>query len=72
MGEALLKKSGKFMSLGEAVSLIKDGDQITLGGFTTNRNPMALCREIIRQKKKDLYLVLHSHGQGMELLIGAG
>ncbi len=60
------------MSLKEAVSLIKDGDQITLGGFTTNRNPMALCREIIRQKKKDIYLAVHSHGQGMELMIGAG
>jgi glutaconate CoA-transferase, subunit A len=70
-GKAQLK-SGKFMSLREAVSLIKDGDQITLGGFTTNRNPMALCREIIRQRKKDIYLAVHSHGQGMELMIGAG
>ena len=67
-----LKNSGKFMSLKEAVSLIKDGDQITLGGFTTNRNPMALCREIIRQRKKDIYLVVHSHGQGLDLMIGAG
>ena len=50
-GKAQLK-GGKFMSLREAVSLIKDGDQITLGGFTTNRNPMALCREIIRQKRR--------------------
>jgi glutaconate CoA-transferase subunit A len=70
-GKAQLK-GGKFMSLREAVSLIKDGDQITLGGFTTNRNPMALCREIIRQGKKDIYLAVHSHGQGMELMIGAG
>ncbi|MGC8494514.1 MAG: CoA transferase subunit A [Syntrophobacteraceae bacterium] len=67
-----MKKSPKFMSLAEAVKLIQDGDQITLGGFTTNRNPMALCREIIRQRKKDIHLAVHSHGQGMELLIGAG
>ncbi len=71
-GKALLKNDGKFMSLREAVGLIKDGDQITLGGFTTNRNPMALCREVIRQEKRDIYLVVHSHGQGLELLIGAG
>lgn len=71
-GTAQLKKNGKFMSLREAVSLIRDGDQVTLGGFTTNRNPMALCREMIRQAKKDIYLTVHSHGQGMELLIGAG
>ncbi|MGO9022218.1 MAG: CoA transferase subunit A [Syntrophobacteraceae bacterium] len=69
---AQLKKGGKFISLREAVSLIKDGDQLTLGGFTINRNPMALCREMIRQRKKDIYLVVHSHGQGMELMIGAG
>jgi glutaconate CoA-transferase subunit A len=51
---------------------IKDGDQIALGGFTVNRNPMLIAREMIRQEKKDLYLVVHSQGQAMELLIGAG
>jgi len=61
------------MSAADAVGkYIKDGDQIALGGFTVNRNPMLMIREIIRQKIKDLYLVVHSHGQGMELLIGAG
>ena len=67
-----LKNDDKFISLKEAVSLIKDGDQITLGGFTSSRNSMTLCREIIRQNRKNLYMVVHSHGQGLELLIGAG
>ena len=63
----------KFMTAGKAVEkFIQDGDQIALGGFTVNRNPMVLAREIIRQGKKELYLVVHSHGQAMELLIGAG
>jgi glutaconate CoA-transferase subunit A len=63
----------KFMTAQEAVSrYVKDGDQIALGGFTVNRNPMMITREIIRQKTKDLYLVVHSHGQALELLIGAG
>jgi glutaconate CoA-transferase subunit A len=63
----------KFMSTAEAVDkFIHDGDQIALGGFTINRNPMSLAREIVRQHKKDLYLVVHSHGQALELLIGAG
>ncbi len=63
----------KFMTSEEAVKrYIKDGDQIALGGFTINRNPMTIVREIIRQKKRELYLVVHSHGQAMELLIGAG
>jgi glutaconate CoA-transferase, subunit A len=63
----------KLMSVEEAVRLfVKDGAQLTLSGFTVNRNPMALVREIIRQGKKDLHLVVHSHGQGLDLLIGAG
>ncbi len=63
----------KFMTAQEAVSrYVKDGDQIALGGFTVNRNPMMITREIIRQKIKDLYLVVHSQGQALELLIGAG
>lgn len=63
----------KFMTSEEAVGrYVKDGDQIALGGFTISRNPMTIVREIIRQKRKELYLVVHSHGQAMELLIGAG
>ena len=63
----------KFMTAAEAVErFIADGDQIAIGGFTVTRNPMALIREILRQRKKELYLVVHSQGQGMELLIGAG
>lgn len=63
----------KLMSTADAVrTYIHNGDQIALGGFTVNRNPMSITREIIRQGKKDLYLVIHSQGQALELLIGAG
>ncbi|KIX14234.1 CoA transferase subunit A [Dethiosulfatarculus sandiegensis] len=63
----------KLMTAREAVErFIPDGAQIALGGFTINRNPMALAREIVRQGKKDLHLVCHSHGQAMDLLVGAG
>jgi len=63
----------KLMSLSEAVErFVPSGAQVALGGFTVSRNPMALAREIIRQGIKDLYLVCHSHGQAMDLLIGAG
>ena len=45
--------ASKWMSTAEAVrTYIKDGDQIALGGFTFNRNPMSITREIIRQHKK--------------------
>ena len=64
---------GKLMNADEAVRrFIKDGDMIALGGFTVSRNPMIIAREIIRQGLKDLHLVMHSHGQAMDLLVGAG
>jgi glutaconate CoA-transferase subunit A len=73
MGQAPEGLEGKLMSAAEAVRrFIPHGAQVALGGFTVNRNPMALAREIIRQGVKDLYVVCHSHGQAMDLLIGAG
>ncbi len=63
----------RIMTLSEAVSaLIEDGSHIALGGFTANRNPMAVSYEIIRQKKRKLHVYVHSHGQALDLLIGAG
>jgi glutaconate CoA-transferase subunit A len=65
--------SSKFMSAEEAVRrFVNDGDMVALGGFTVSRNPMTPAREVIRQGKKDLHLVVHSHGQAMDLLVGAG
>lgn len=65
--------SDKFMNAQEAVSrLVHDGDLVALGGFTVSRNPMTLAREIIRQGKKDLHLAVHSQGQAMDLMVGAG
>ncbi|HBE45509.1 MAG TPA: ketoacid-CoA transferase, partial [Deltaproteobacteria bacterium] len=63
----------KLMSLEEAVKkFVKDGSQIALGGFTISRNSMAVTYEIVRQKIKDLHIVCHSHGQALDVLIGAG
>jgi glutaconate CoA-transferase subunit A len=63
----------KLMTPEEAVRrFVKDGCQIAMGGFTINRNPMTIAYEIIRQGIKDLHLVCHSHGQALDVLIGAG
>ena len=63
----------KLMSPQEAVRrFIKNGSQIAIGGFTINRNPMGMIYEIVRQGVKDLHLVCHSNGQGLDVLIGAG
>ena len=63
----------KTMTLSEAVArFVTDGSQIAIGGFTINRNPMAAVREIIRQGRRNLHLVAHSNGQGLDELVGAG
>jgi len=51
---------------------VKNGCQLAIGGFTINRNPMALVYEIVRQKVRNLHLVCHSNGQALDVLIGAG
>ena len=63
----------KVMTAEEAVSrFLNDGDCLALGGFVTNRRPYALVREIIRQRKKRLYLEGGPSGGDMDMLIGAG
>ncbi len=63
----------KLMTLDEAVRrFVKKGCQIALGGFTVVRNPMAVAYEIVRQGIRDIHLVCHSHGQALDVLIGAG
>jgi glutaconate CoA-transferase, subunit A len=63
---------GKLIDLRTAAALIPDGAMLSLGGFTTQRHPMAFIYELIRQRKKDLYLFGHSPGGDWDILIGVG
>jgi len=61
------------MSAAQAVErFVPDGAMVALGGFTVNRNAMLIAREIIRQGRRDLHLTVHSHGQALDVMIGAG
>ncbi len=62
----------KLIGLAEAAALVPDGATLSLGGFTTQRHPMAFVYELIRQKKRDLYLFGHSPGGDWDILLGAG
>ena len=65
--------SSKLMPASEAVKrFVNSGDCLSIGGFTINRNPMALTYEVLRQQIKDLHVVMHSGSQALDLLIGAG
>lgn len=55
-------------SLAEAVGLIKDGDTVAIG----NQKPMALIREIVRQKKRNLTVYIMTGDFEIDLLCGAG
>ncbi|MBS3795399.1 MAG: CoA transferase subunit A [Candidatus Thorarchaeota archaeon] len=67
-----MPSTSKLTSLQDAVTrFVHTGDCISLGGFTINRNPMALTHEIIRQDIGHLHVLMHSGSQAMDLLIGA-
>lgn len=62
----------KLIELGAAAALIADGATLSLGGFTVERHPMALVYELIRLRRRNLYLFGHSAGSDWDILIGAG
>ena len=63
----------KVMTAREAISrFLRDGDCIALGGFTNNRKPYTLVREIILQRRRDLYVEGGGAGGDVDMLIGAG
>ena len=61
------------MTAEQAVAaFVHDGDCLALGGFSTNRRAYGLVREIIRQKKRNLYIESGSAGGDTDMLVGAG
>lgn len=64
--------SAKMIDLSTAAAMVPDGATISLGGFTTQRHPMAFVYELIRLRRRNLYLFGHSPGGDWDILIGAG
>ncbi|MFH0871830.1 MAG: CoA-transferase [bacterium] len=62
----------KLIELKEAAARVPDETTISFGGFTTQRHPMAFVYELIRLKRRKLYLYGHSPGGDWDILIGAG
>ena len=63
---------GKLLGLQDAAALVPDGATLSIGGFTTQRHPMAFVYELVRLKRRNLYLFGHSPGGDWDVLIGAG
>lgn len=60
------------MSLAEAVSLVKSGDTLALGGMNLYRRPVAFVRELLKTGARDLTLLCFTAAYESDLLIGAG
>src|SRR6266508_262712 len=71
--EAKPKSSGeKLTSIEDAASRVKDGDLIAAGGCLFSRTPLALVREILRQRRQDLTLARNLMCTEGEMMMVAG
>lgn len=48
--------TGKVMELGEAAELVRDGDDVAIGGCLYSRTPWAMLLELLRAGRRDLTL----------------
>ena len=62
----------KLTTLAEAISLVNDGDVVALQNMATQAAPMTLVRELIRQEKRGLGLVVLVGGMAVDWLAAAG
>lgn len=68
-----LERKSVITSVEEAASFIKDGMTVCFGGYLNTLHPMAILREVIKRKVKNLNLVAAGEaGLEVDLLIGAG
>jgi glutaconate CoA-transferase subunit A len=71
--EAKSKSAGeKLTSLDEAAARVRDGDVVAAGGCLFSRTPLALVREVLRQRRRGLTLVRNLMCTEGELMMVAG
>jgi len=62
----------KITTLADAADLVRDNNVVALQNMATQAAPMALVRELIRQKKRGLGLVVLVGGMAVDWLAAAG
>ncbi|WP_206809219.1 CoA transferase subunit A [Paradesulfitobacterium ferrireducens] len=60
------------ISLPEAAAMIKDGNSVGIGGFVTTNKPMALLREIMRLRTRNLTIIAPPSSMEVDMLLGLG
>lgn len=58
----MVKKTNKLMNADQAISMIKDGDRIMVGGFGLRGCPDDLVDALVRSGKKDLTIISNDLG----------
>ncbi len=51
--------------------MVPDGSTVAIGGLSMNSSPMALVRELVRQRKRDLTVVAIVNGMAVDWLVAA-
>ena len=62
----------KTMSMTEAVSLVKSGETLSLGGMNLYRRPVAFARALLKREARDMTLLGFTASYESDLLVGAG
>ncbi len=62
----------KLTTLAQAITLVNDGNVVALQNMATQAAPMTLVRELIRQEKRELGLVVLVGGMAVDWLAAAG
>jgi len=62
----------KLTTLADAIARVENGDVVALQNMATQASPMALVRELIRQEKQGLALVVLVGGMAVDWLAAAG
>ena len=71
--ESKAKSAGeKLTSVEDAAARVADGDRVVVGGCLFSRTPMALVREILRQRRRGLTLVRNLMCTEGEFMMAAG
>src|SRR2546430_1613371 len=71
--EAKAKSAGaKLTTLEDAAARVKDGDHVAVGGCLFSRTPLALVRELLRQRRRGLTLARNLTCTEGEFLMAAG
>lgn len=62
----------KVMTMEQAVSLLKDGDMLAVGGNVLHRTPMVFIRQVVLSGKRGLHLVKTAGSQEVDMLCAGG